>query len=152
MEALCSTDIFLFEGFRLDRRGLFRRCEDAALAPVEIGSRALEVLRVLLRRPGELLLRHEIMAAAWPSTVVGDNNLNVQISALRRVLDQDCASGSCIQTIPGCGYRFVAPVKWLEANPHSHSDNFPRRRAFAAPTVDRRAAVRQCRRRSRGTF
>jgi DNA-binding winged helix-turn-helix (wHTH) protein len=87
--------------------------------PVEIGSRALEVLRALLRRRGEVLLRHEIMAAAWPRTVVGDNNLNVQISALRRVLDQDRASGSCIQTIPGCGYRFVAPVKWLEANPHS---------------------------------
>src|SRR5215469_1814442 len=119
MGALCSTDIFLFEGFRLDRSGLFRRCEDAALTPVEIGSRALEVLRVLLRRTGELLLRHEIMAAAWPSTVVGDNNLNVQISALRRVLDQDRASGSCIQTIPGCGYRFVATVKRVEANPHS---------------------------------
>ena len=119
MEAHCSTDIFLFEGFRLDRRGLFRRCEDSTLTPVEIGSRALEVLRVLLRRPGELVFRHEIMAAAWPRTVVGDNNLNVQISILRRALDQEDPQGSCIQTIPGCGYRFVAPVKRVEANPHS---------------------------------
>ena len=119
MEALCSTDIFLFEGFRLDRRGLFRRCEDAALMPVEIGSRALEVLRVLLQRPGELLSRHEIMAAAWPRTVVGNNNLNVQISTLRRALDQKDAQGSCIQTIPGCGYRFVAPVRRVEAHPQS---------------------------------
>ena len=108
MEAHCSTDIFLFEGFRLDRRGLFRRCEDSTLTPVEIGSRALEVLRALLRRRGEVLLRHEIMAAAWPRTVVGDNNLNVQISILRRALDQEDPQGSCIQTIPGCGYRFVA--------------------------------------------
>jgi TolB-like protein/Tfp pilus assembly protein PilF len=119
MEALCSTDIFVFEGFRLDRSGLFRRCEDAALRPIDIGSRALEVLQVLLRRPGELVLRHEIMAAAWPRMVVGDNNLNVQISTLRRVLDQDRASGSCIQTIPGRGYRFVAAVKRVEASPHS---------------------------------
>jgi DNA-binding winged helix-turn-helix (wHTH) protein len=63
MEALCSTDIFLFEGFRLDRRGLFRRCEDAALTPVEIGSRALDVLRALFERPGDLVSRDEITAA-----------------------------------------------------------------------------------------
>jgi len=119
MEALCSTDIFLFEGFRLDRRGLFRRCEDAALTPVEIGSRALDVLRRLLERPGDLIWRREIMAGAWPRTIVGDNNLNVQISALRRVLDRDRPQESCIQTVPGRGYRFLAPVKRLEANPHS---------------------------------
>ena len=59
------------------------------------------------------------MAAAWPRTVVGDNNLSVQISSLRRVLDQDCSRGSCIQTIPGCGYRCVAPVKRVEADAHS---------------------------------
>jgi DNA-binding winged helix-turn-helix (wHTH) protein len=79
MRALSSTDIFLFEGFRLDRRGLFRRNESADPAPVEIGSRALEVLGVLLQRPDELLSRDEIMAAAWPGTVVEDNNLTVQI-------------------------------------------------------------------------
>ena len=79
MEALSSTEIFLFEGFRLDRRGPFRRDENAALTPVEIGSRAFDVLHVLLDRPGRLLSRKEIMAAAWPGTVVEDNNLNVQI-------------------------------------------------------------------------
>src|ERR1700739_73162 len=110
MQALSSTDIFLFGGFRLDRRGLFRRDEGSALAPVEIGSRALDVLSVLLERPGDLLTRDEIMAAAWPGTVVEDNNLTVQISTLRRILDQDRAQGSCIQTVPGRGYRFIAPV------------------------------------------
>ena len=63
MQALSSTDIFLFDRFRLDRRGLLRRGEHGALTLVEIGSRSLEVLRVLLERPGELLSRHEIMAA-----------------------------------------------------------------------------------------
>ena len=55
MEAPSSTDIFLFERFRLDRRGLFRRDEGATPASVEIGSRALDVLGVLLERPGDLL-------------------------------------------------------------------------------------------------
>jgi TolB-like protein len=123
MEALSSTDIFLFEGFRLDRRGLFRQHEYAALAPVEIGSRSLAVLRVLLERPGDLLSRDEIMVAAWPGTVVEDNNLTVQISTLRRVLDQDRAQGGCIQTVAGRGYRFVAPVTRVEpASPPTAGD------------------------------
>src|SRR6516165_7218573 len=114
LEALFSTDIFLFERFRLDRHGLFRRDEGAAPVPVEIGRRALDVLGVLLGRPGDLVARDEIVAAVWPTTVVEDNNLNMQIAALRRVLDQDGAPGSCIQTVPGRGYRFVAPVKRVE--------------------------------------
>ena len=111
---LATAGVFLFERYRLDRRGLFRRDEGAALAPVEIGSRAIDVLRVLLERPGDLLSRDEIMAAAWPQTVVEDNNLTIQISTLRRVLDQDRAQGSCIQTVPGRGYRFIAPVTRVE--------------------------------------
>ena len=114
MQAFSSADIFLFEGFRLDRRGLSRQDQDAAAAPVEIGSRALEVLRALVERPGDLLSRHEIMAAAWPGMVVDDNNLTIQISTLRQVLDRDGAQGSCIQTVPGRGYRFVAPVTRVE--------------------------------------
>jgi DNA-binding winged helix-turn-helix (wHTH) protein len=108
--AQSSTEIFLFERFRLDRRGLFRRNEGDVLTHIEIGSRALDVLGVLLERPGDLVTRDEIMSAAWPTTVVEDNNLTVQISALRRILDQDRADGSCIQTVPGRGYRFIAPV------------------------------------------
>jgi adenylate cyclase len=114
MEVPSSTEIFLFERFRLDRRGLFRCDESAALNPVEIGSRALDVLGVLLKRPGDLLSRDEIMVAAWPGTVVEDTNLTIQISTLRRILDQDRAQGSCIQTVPGRGYRFVAPVTRAE--------------------------------------
>ena len=110
MEALSAGDIFLFDQFHLDRRGLFRRDGGAGLAPVEVGSRALDVLRVLLERPGDLVSRNEIMAAAWPGIVVEDNNLTIQIAALRRVLDQDRANGSCIRTVPRRGYRFVAPV------------------------------------------
>ena len=77
------------------------------------------MLRVLLRTPGELFLRHEIVAAAWSRTVVGGNNLNVQISALRRELDQHATQGSCIQTVPRRGYRFIAPVTRVDADERS---------------------------------
>jgi TolB-like protein/DNA-binding winged helix-turn-helix (wHTH) protein len=112
MEALATGDIFLFEGFRLDRRGgaLSRRDGCGDLVPVAIGSRALDILGVVVERPGDLVSKDELIAAVWPGTVVEDSNLIVQISALRRVLDQGRSEGSFIQTIAGRGYRFVAAV------------------------------------------
>ena len=47
------------------------------------------------------------MDAVWPDTAVEENNLTVQVSTLRRLLDQGRPDGSCIQTVPGRGYRFV---------------------------------------------
>ena len=79
--------------------------------PVAIGSRALDLLLLLLRRHGEILARDEIMDAVWPGVAVEESNLTVQISALRRVLDQVHAGPSCIQTISGRGYRFLPTVR-----------------------------------------
>jgi TolB-like protein/Flp pilus assembly protein TadD len=117
MDTLASSDIFVFEGFRLDRRagGLFRRAQGKD-APIEIGSRALDVLGVLVARAGEIVSKDEITAAVWPGRVVEDSNLTVQISTLRRVLDQGRAQGSCIQTVAGRGYRLVAPVTRVEVS------------------------------------
>jgi TolB-like protein/DNA-binding winged helix-turn-helix (wHTH) protein len=127
MQTLAPSDIFLFEDFRLDRRGgLFRRDDDGALVPVAIGSRALDILGVLIARAGEVVSKDEIIAAVWPGTVVEDSNLTVQISALRRVLDRGRSRGSCIQTIPGRGYRFVVagahPVPEAPAAPSPLDD------------------------------
>jgi TolB-like protein/Flp pilus assembly protein TadD len=115
MDTLASSDIFLFEGFRLDRRagGLFR-CGRGEDAPIEIGSRAMDILGVLVARAGEIVAKDEIAAAVWPGRVIEDSNLTVQISALRRVLDQGRSAGTCIQTVSGRGYRFVAPVTRVE--------------------------------------
>ena len=117
MDALATGDVFLFEGFRLDRRGggLFRRDERGGFVPMAIGSRALDLLGMLVERPGDLVSRDAIIVAVWPSMVVGDNNLNMQIAALRRVLDQGRAGGSCIQTVAGRGYRFIAAVTRVAA-------------------------------------
>jgi TolB-like protein len=116
-----TADVFLFEAFRLDRRAgaLFRRDDKGAAVPVAIGSRGLAVLTILMARHGDLVSKDEIMQAVWPETVVEDNNLTVQISALRRVLDQGRARSSCIQTIPGRGYRFIAPVTRIDADARS---------------------------------
>ena len=110
MGALGTSDIFLFERFRFDGRGLFRRAEDGGLVPLKIGSRAEEILRVLVERAGELVSKDEIIAKVWPGVTVEESNLTVQISTLRRSLDEKSAAGSYIQTVPGRGYRFVAKV------------------------------------------
>ena len=109
MDTPVPADVFRFDAFSFDRRAgtLFRRDEGGALVPVTIGPRALAVLDTLVARQGDLVSKEEIMHAVWPETVVEDNNLTVQISALRRVLDQGRAEGSCIQTIAGRGYRFL---------------------------------------------
>ena len=116
MDRLGSADILLFEGFRLDRSGggLFRLDQADIAAPVALGSRALDLLGLLTERQGELVSKDAIMEAVWPGMVVEEGNLTVQISALRRVLDQNREGGSCIQTLPGRGYRFVAPVTRVE--------------------------------------
>jgi DNA-binding winged helix-turn-helix (wHTH) protein len=112
MNAIARSKIFLFEGFRLDRQcgGLFRADERGGFTQVAIGSRALDVLCVLVERHGDLVSKDEIMTAVWPGIVVADSNLPIQILALRRILDHQRAPGSCIQTVAGRGYRFVASV------------------------------------------
>jgi DNA-binding winged helix-turn-helix (wHTH) protein len=101
MKTQASSDSFLFEEFRLDRLGggLFRRDEQGAFVPVTIGSRALEILAALIERRGDIVSKEEIIAAVWPMTVVEENNLFVQISALRRILGATQSGQSCIQTV-----------------------------------------------------
>jgi len=109
MDAPVAHDVFLFGGFRLDRHsgGLFRQDGAGGAARLAIGPRALDVL---VAHPGELVPKQAIMQAVWPGITVDEKNLTVQISSLRRVLDDGQTERSCIQTEAGRGYRFVVPV------------------------------------------
>jgi TolB-like protein/Tfp pilus assembly protein PilF len=112
MKMSASSEIFFFGEFRLDRAGggLFRRGADGVFVPVAVGSRALEILATLVERRGDIVPKEEIIGTGWPRTVVAEGNLFVQIAALRRILDAAQSGQSCIQTVIGRGYRFVAPV------------------------------------------
>src|ERR1700674_2756610 len=75
------------------------------------------------------------MVAVWGRTVVENANLTVQISALRRVLDQGRSEGSCIQTVAARGYRFVAPVTRVE---HAASSPTSARTTYEGTSANRR--------------
>jgi TolB-like protein/Flp pilus assembly protein TadD len=74
---------------------------------VELGSRAFDILLVLTEARGALVTKDEILSRVWPDTVVEENNLVVQISALRKALGED---RHFIRTVSGRGYRFVAEI------------------------------------------
>jgi TolB-like protein len=110
MDAPANAEAFLFENFQLDHNGLSQRDQSRAFVPVAISPRALQILGVLVQRAGDLVTRDEIMNRVWQGRIVENSNLPVQIAALRRILDQERADGSCIQTVASRGYRFTTTV------------------------------------------
>jgi len=79
--------------------------------PVHLGSRALEILIALVERPGELVGKKELISRVWPDTHVAEGNLKCQVAALRRALGDGRDGRRYLDTSPGQGYRFVAPVE-----------------------------------------
>ena len=78
--------------------------------PISLGQRAFDILSVLVRRHGHLITKDELMDEVWPGVIVEENNIQVHISALRKVLGTDGDPKRYLVTVPGRGYRFVAPV------------------------------------------
>lgn len=118
MGAPISVDTLVFDGFRLDRRGgvLYRLREGGDAEPVRLGSRAVMLLELLAARQGQVVLKEEIIEALWSGRIVEEANLNVQVSRLRRIIDDRGAKTSRIQTFPGRGYSFVSAVTRLPAD------------------------------------
>jgi DNA-binding winged helix-turn-helix (wHTH) protein len=75
--------------------------------PVRIGSRAFDVLIVLVDARGQLVTKRELLDRVWPGTIVEENTLQFQISTVRKALGPD---RDFIKTISGRGYRFIADI------------------------------------------
>lgn len=78
---------------------------------IPLGSRALSILDLFVRRPGELVTVEDLRRHAWPNTSVEESNLRVQLSALRRALLSNSNEARYIVNESGRGYRFVAEVE-----------------------------------------
>src|SRR3954453_23713340 len=100
--------VYEFGDFHLDagRRLLWK-----AGTPVPLTSRVFDTLLYLVEHPDTVLDKERLMEAVWPDSIVEENNLTQNISTLRRIFGEMPGSHRFIVTVPGRGYRFVAPVK-----------------------------------------
>jgi len=90
-----------------------------------LGSRALDILNLLLERHGEVVAKDEIIARVWPNIFVDESVVRTHIGALRKVLADNQRTNRYVSNIPGRGYAFVAPVTTVEPPraPASPADN-----------------------------
>lgn len=97
-----------FGTFEFDER---RRELRSGGQPVRLSGQALDLLCLLLERPGDLIARDEIERCLWPDRSVDfDHGLDVVVSRLRSVLGDRGPSPRYIETVPRRGYRFIEPV------------------------------------------
>src|SRR4051794_37716860 len=82
--------------------------------PVEMPPKVFDLLLALVRAPGHLLEKEELLRTVWEGSFVEEGNVNRQISTLRRILGDAAGSGQFIETVPKRGYRFIAPVRQIE--------------------------------------
>jgi DNA-binding winged helix-turn-helix (wHTH) protein len=111
--------------------------------PVALGTRAFELLLVLLEADGALVTKEELLRRVWPGIFVSEENLKVHVSALRKALGAD---RDLIRTEFGQGYRFIG---MLRANATAHA--CPRLQANRA-AVCRALSPQNCRRSRQSTF
>lgn len=102
-----TQERFAFGEITIDvvERRLTRRGDDLVVPP-----KAFDLLVHLLRRTGNLVTKQELLDAVWPNAFVEEGILSVHVSALRKVLGDDPAAPTLIQTVAKSGYRFIAAV------------------------------------------
>src|SRR5262245_18565855 len=98
---------YQFGPFRLEvrERRLWRGGE-----VVPLRGKVFDPLSVLVENAGRLVTKQELLDAVWPETTVEENNLNHNVSVLRKALGGETTSQQYIETVPRVGYRFASPV------------------------------------------
>ena len=109
-----------------DRRELSR-----GSGVVTTGPQVFDLLLYLVRHREHVVSKDELLAEVWPGTIVEENNLQVQISALRKALGDGPDASRYLLTVPGRGYRFVAAVE--RAVGQTSSSVLPQQAAPAQP-------------------
>ena len=127
-QAPSPASTFAFGRFRVDmaQRTLFVGSE-----PARLDARAFDVLAALIERRDRVVGKNELLEVVWPHPVVEENNLQMQISALRKLLGPDV-----IATIPGRGYKFTAVLEGdREPMPEQAAEGAPASAPLAAGTL-----------------
>lgn len=98
---------------------------------LKIGSRALDILIILLEHAPEVVSKRDLIQRVWGQLVVDEVSLRVHVAALRKRLDDGDSSVSYVTNIPARGYCFAGAVTWAEAQAT------PRKAPTAAPQLPR---------------
>ena len=106
-----------FGPYQLDAVGRSLKCGGGVIA---LPPKAVDVLVELVKRPGEVVGKRELMEAVWAETFVEEANLNQMVFLLRRALQTNNGS-EYITTVPRRGYRFSGTVHTVEVPCHLHS-------------------------------
>jgi len=109
-----DSSIYEFSGYRLDAAR--RQLRSSNEQPANLTVKVFDILLYLVQHHGEVVEKSALMQAVWPNVVVEENNLNQNISVLRKALGERAGEQRFILTVPGRGFRFVAPVKLLPAH------------------------------------
>ncbi len=121
-----------FGPFRLDpAAGILYRRND----PIMLGQRAVVLLQMLLDNAGAPVSKDALVEAGWAGLAVADNNLTVQIAALRRILEEEAGAASWIETLPRRGYRYVGPVVAADNSPAAPNWRVPPLALPSKPSV-----------------
>src|SRR5215213_9464814 len=113
---------FAFEQFVLDPDDRqLRRGAD----PVELNGRYFDALALLVREQGRLVSKDRFLDEVWRGVPVTDEALTQCVRTLRRQLGDDASRPRFIETVPKHGYRFIAPVNALTAEPPPSARSAP---------------------------
>ncbi|MEJ0003654.1 MAG: winged helix-turn-helix domain-containing protein [Pararobbsia sp.] len=94
-------------------------------APVKLGGRAFDLLMALIETPGAVVSKDDLMARVWPSRVVTETSLQMQVLALRQALGSE---RDLIRTVAGRGYQFAGTI-------HTASPDFDKLAAAGLPVA-----------------
>jgi DNA-binding winged helix-turn-helix (wHTH) protein/pimeloyl-ACP methyl ester carboxylesterase len=103
-----ALDTYRFGPFRLEiRERRLSRGDEV----IPLRGKVFDTLSVLVENAGRLVTKQELLDAVWPETTVEENNLNHNVSVLRKALGERATGQHYIETVPRVGYRFAARVE-----------------------------------------
>jgi DNA-binding winged helix-turn-helix (wHTH) protein/TolB-like protein/tetratricopeptide (TPR) repeat protein len=139
-----SHKIYEFGDFRFEAAEQILR-SDGELVPLT--PKVFELLLVLVENHGHLLSKDELIKTLWAESFVEEANLNVTVSALRKVLGEKPNENRFIETVPRRGYRFIAEVREIAGARENRRETDPALTGAATPPIDLPAKrCPQCRR------
>ena len=107
MADIAVRGTYRFGPFHLDVRER-RLSRGDEVIPLRL--KVFDTLLVLVENAGRLVTKQEMLDTVWPETTVEENNLNHNVSVLRKALGEKATGQQYIETVPRVGYRFAAPV------------------------------------------